>query len=100
MFLLFKNCSGILSDVGDLQNIPQWNGNLLNPQDTKINKGSVTPMDKEKALQHLIESGFKAYNENGVVMVDCDDRKTARKVSEELASIDYHCSFGFRFATA
>ena len=40
-------------------------------------------MDKEKALQHLIESGFKAYNENGVVMVDCDDRKTARKVSED-----------------
>lgn len=57
-------------------------------------------MDKEKALQHLINSGYKAYNENGVVMVNCDDRKTARKVSEELASINYQCSFGFKFVTA
>ena len=66
----------------------------------KSTKEVLHSMDKEKALQHLIESGFKAYNENGVVMVDCDDRKTARKVSEELDSIDYHCSFGFKFATA
>lgn len=54
---------------------------------------------KEQFIQALIEKGYKAVNENGIVMVEVSEDKVGDAQSDmtKLAmELDYHSSYGVR----
>ena len=55
-------------------------------------------MSKDKAVEYLISKGYDAYLEDGVVMVRINDMRRIKKVHNELKTIGYDSSFGFKYS--
>lgn len=62
-------------------------------------------ISKEKVIEHLTNKGYKAINEQGVIVVLCDIEKIAVHncmidLEKELKQIGYNQSYGVRAENA
>lgn len=57
--------------------------------------------DKQDIIDELIKKGYKAINEQGVIMVLCDETKISvsecmNNLRKELKDLNYNASYGVR----
>lgn len=53
-------------------------------------------MTKEQYTAKLLEMGYNAVLENGVIMIAVTDEKTAKKANKAVKEIGYNASYGVR----
>lgn len=51
---------------------------------------------KDNAVVKLLEMGFKAVNDGGVVMITVPTEKAIKKAQKAIKDIGYKCSWGIR----